>query len=172
MAEKPHPNTGRVIRITYRNGPGEVSDIDIVPQRFRKGATDRYRERRVLVDALDVERGEVRQFVLGDILAWAPQPISAPTPEPESPVKAPSAGGKRRAAKRRDLQPAARHETAAAVGELPDPLDVVDAGVALADLASPGGVGEAVSDFVGGLLGGIAHGLADFDFGGFSGFGD
>lgn len=60
----------RTVTIIYKNYRGETRERHIVPERLWYGATDWHPEPQWVMDALDVEKGEVRSFAMQDIQRW------------------------------------------------------------------------------------------------------
>ena len=59
--------TNKHLRITYRNWRGETRERTIEPKEVWFGSTEWHPEDQWLLKALDVEKGEVRDFALKDI---------------------------------------------------------------------------------------------------------
>jgi predicted DNA-binding transcriptional regulator YafY len=60
----------RFVTIRYRNWRGEVADRRIMPHSIWFGSTQWHPESQWLLDALDLDRNEVRSFAMKDILEW------------------------------------------------------------------------------------------------------
>ena|SRR5438067_7388780 len=58
------------VSILYTNYRGETAIRRIVPQRLWFGATTWHPEEGWLLDAVDVEKGEIRSFAMKDVKAW------------------------------------------------------------------------------------------------------
>jgi predicted DNA-binding transcriptional regulator YafY len=58
------------VSILYTNYRGETAVRRIVPQRLWFGATSWHPEDGWLLDAIDVEKGEVRSFAMKDVRSW------------------------------------------------------------------------------------------------------
>jgi predicted DNA-binding transcriptional regulator YafY len=58
------------VSILYTNYRGETAIRRIVPQRLWFGATSWHPEQGWLLDAIDIEKGEIRSFAMKDVKAW------------------------------------------------------------------------------------------------------
>ncbi len=73
MQAHEHPSIGDAdhpVRVVYCNYRNETAIRTIVPRRIWFGATAWHPEPQWLLDALDLEKNEVRSFALRDIRAW------------------------------------------------------------------------------------------------------
>jgi hypothetical protein len=64
------PAAAGEVAILYTNYRGETAIRRIVPQRLWFGATSWHPEEGWLLDAVDVEKGELRSFAMKDVKAW------------------------------------------------------------------------------------------------------
>lgn len=62
------------VQILYTNYRGETAYRVILPQRLWFGSTQYHPEEQDLLDALDVEKNEVRNFAVKDIKEWKQLP--------------------------------------------------------------------------------------------------
>ena len=60
-------NTNKQLRITYRNWRGETRERTIEPKEIWFGATEWHPDEQWLLKAIDVEKGELRDFALKDV---------------------------------------------------------------------------------------------------------
>ncbi len=58
-----------LVTIRYRNHRGEVADRRVVPSRLWFGSTSWHPESQWLLEAIDLDKGAVRDFAMRDILA-------------------------------------------------------------------------------------------------------
>jgi predicted DNA-binding transcriptional regulator YafY len=58
------------IRLVYKNHRGETSERRILPTRVWFGETEWHPGAQWLLDAIDVEKGELRSFAVKDIAWW------------------------------------------------------------------------------------------------------
>jgi len=70
VATLPASGESGQVSILYTNYRGETAIRRIVPQRLWFGATTWHPEEGWLLDAVDVEKGEVRSFAMKDVKAW------------------------------------------------------------------------------------------------------
>jgi predicted DNA-binding transcriptional regulator YafY len=62
--------TRREISIRYRNWRGEVSVRRVLPETIWFGATEWHPEHQWLMDAVDLDRDEMRSFAIKDIVEF------------------------------------------------------------------------------------------------------
>lgn len=72
---------GRVIRINYRNYKGETRLRTIIPASVWWGATEWHPEEQWLLEALDFEKGEMRDFALKDFCSVPQEAEDELTPQ-------------------------------------------------------------------------------------------
>jgi hypothetical protein len=65
---------GPPLRVRYRNHRGEEAERRIRPVRLWYGTTPWHDEPQYLLEALDLDRGELRNFALRDVQRWGPPP--------------------------------------------------------------------------------------------------
>lgn len=70
-------NQKQVVEILYTNYRGETSRRKILPEKIWFGATDWHPEPQWLIDALDIEKGALRNFAMKDIQEWIPEPATS-----------------------------------------------------------------------------------------------
>lgn len=61
----------QVVTIVYTNYRGETGERKIVPKKIWFGATEYHPEEQWLLEALDVEKNEERNFAMKDIKSWS-----------------------------------------------------------------------------------------------------
>lgn len=69
MPHKPHASTA--VEIIYTNYRGETGARRIEPEHVWFGSTEWHSREQWFLDALDVEKGQVRSFAMADIQNWA-----------------------------------------------------------------------------------------------------
>ena len=65
-----NPGAHSEVAILYTNYRGETALRRVIPQRLWFGATSWHPEEGWLLDAIDVEKGELRSFAMKDVKAW------------------------------------------------------------------------------------------------------
>jgi predicted DNA-binding transcriptional regulator YafY len=63
-------DTNKTIKILYTNYRGEKGHREILPEKIWFGSTQWHEEEHWLLDALDVKKGESRNFAMKDIHEW------------------------------------------------------------------------------------------------------
>jgi predicted DNA-binding transcriptional regulator YafY len=63
-------DTNKTIKILYTNYRGEKGHREILPEKIWFGSTQWHKEEQWLLDALDVKKGELRNFAMKDIHEW------------------------------------------------------------------------------------------------------
>lgn len=61
-----------VVLISYTNHRGETADRRIMPIRLTFGLVSWHPGRQWLLDAKDLDKGEIRTFAMKDIHSWTP----------------------------------------------------------------------------------------------------
>jgi predicted DNA-binding transcriptional regulator YafY len=67
-----NPDENKIIEILYTNWRGETGRRKIVPEKIWFGQTEWHPEDQWLLDALDIEKNELRNFAMKDIKEWVP----------------------------------------------------------------------------------------------------
>lgn len=62
----------KYVIIDYINHRGERSNRKILPMNFGYGSTEWHTENQWLLEALDIDKGEIRTFAVKDIHSWKP----------------------------------------------------------------------------------------------------
>ena len=60
------------VRINYTNWKGVTSDRLIRPLRVRWGTTEWHPEGQWLLDAMDLDKNDIRTFAMKDVHSWNP----------------------------------------------------------------------------------------------------
>lgn len=63
-------DTNKTVKILYTNYRGEKGYREILPEKIWFGSTQWHKEEQWLLDALDVKKGELRNFAMKDIQEW------------------------------------------------------------------------------------------------------
>lgn len=63
------------VKILYTNWKGETKDRVIVPISVEFKSTEWHKEEQWILNALDVEKNEMRAFAMKDIHSWEPNSI-------------------------------------------------------------------------------------------------
>lgn len=73
MTKTPRVEQEKVVQIRYTNWRNETADRQIVPVGIYFGCNEWHKEPQWLLSALDVEKNEMRNFALKDIVTWKPK---------------------------------------------------------------------------------------------------
>lgn len=81
-----------VVKLVYRNWRGEISERLVSPRGLRFGSTDWHKEPQWLMPALDLGKGELRDFALKDIIAVGSASVPFEVPSFDDVLKRAAAG--------------------------------------------------------------------------------
>lgn len=62
---------GNPVKIIYRNWKGITSERNILPERIWWGSTEWHPEPQWMMRALDLDKSEIRNFAMQDVLSWS-----------------------------------------------------------------------------------------------------
>ena len=66
-------NAEQLVAMTYTNYKGITAVRVILPRRVWFGSTEWHKENQWLLEATDIEKGELRHFAMADISDWTPK---------------------------------------------------------------------------------------------------